>query len=68
MSKDTQIIIRASEKQKQFLSQQALKEDRTVTTLINMALGAQYPEYQKITKEYKDEMARNNAKRESQEK
>ena len=48
--KKSQIIIRTTDEQREFLLKQADKEDRTLTTIINIALGEKYPKYKEITK------------------
>lgn len=53
--KNTQIIFRTTEAQKEFLQNQADKEDRSVTAIINIALSEKYPQYKKITKDKKGE-------------
>lgn len=53
--KTSQIIIRTSDAQKEFLQQQADAENRTITAIINIALSEKYPKYKKIFKESKGE-------------
>ena len=53
--KTTQILLRATDAQKEFLQKQADEEDRTITAIINIALCEKYPEYRKILKGNKEE-------------
>ena len=53
--KTSQIIIRTSDAQKEFLQQQADAENRTITAIINIALSEKYPKYKKIFNESKGE-------------
>ena len=48
--KTNQIIIKVTEEQKDFLLKQAKQQDRTITAIVNIALGSSYPEYKEITK------------------
>ena len=54
VKKSSQIIFRTTEAQKDFLLKQSEKEDRTITTIVNLALGEKYPKYKEITKEVKN--------------
>ena len=52
--KNSQIIFRTTEEQKDFLLKQSEKEDRTIITIVNLALGEKYPKHKEITKGAKD--------------
>ena len=51
MEKEVRVGFRATNKEREFLQKQSVKESRTITALINLALSKQYPEYKKILKE-----------------
>ena len=53
--KTSQIIIRTSDAQKEFLQQQADAENRTITAIINIALSEKYPKCKTVFKENKGE-------------
>ena len=48
MEKEIRVGFRATEKEKEFLQKQSVKESRTITALINLALAKQYPGYKEI--------------------
>ena len=48
--KKSQIIMRMTKEQKDFLQKCSDEEDRTITAIINVALCEKYPEYKQITK------------------
>ena len=46
--KTTQVIVKMTDEQKDFLLSQASEERRTITTIINTALSEKYPKYKEI--------------------
>ena len=44
-NKDKRIIIRVSDEEFSFLHEQAEKESRSITAIVNVALSEKYPEY-----------------------
>lgn len=44
-TKDKRIIIRVSDEEFSFLHEQAERESRSITTIVNVALSEKYPEY-----------------------
>ena len=48
--KTSQIIVRVTEKEKDFLIRKAEEEDRTISSVIHRTLEEKYPEYKKIRK------------------
>ena len=49
--KSAQIIIRLTEKEKDFLIHQAEEENRTISTIVKVALGEKYKEYEEMRNE-----------------
>ena len=48
--KNTQLIMRLTESEKEFLLQKAEEENRTLAAIVKIALMEKYAEYQKIKK------------------
>lgn len=51
--KTSQIIVRVTEKEKQFLLEKAEEEERTISAIVKGALKERYREYGEIGKEEK---------------
>lgn len=53
--KSAQLIMRLTEKEKEFLIQKAEEENRTISAIVKMALSRQYENYAEIHKRKKEE-------------
>ena len=52
--KTAQLIMRVTEKEKEFLIQKAEEENRTISAIVNIALSKQYKSYAEISKRKKE--------------
>ena len=52
--KSSQIIVRVTETEKEFLIHKAEEENRTISAIVNGALGEKYEEYREIRKKKKE--------------
>lgn len=50
-TKNSQLIMRLTEKEKEFLLQKAAEENRSISAIVQIALGKRYKEYEKIRKQ-----------------
>ena len=53
--KSAQIIMRATEAEKEFLIQKSEEENRTISAIVNCALEERYKEYKEIRKKIQKE-------------
>ena len=53
-NKSSQIIVRMTEREKEFLKKKAEEENRTISAIVNGALGEKYEEYREIRKRKKE--------------
>lgn len=49
--KSSQIIVRVTEREKNFLLRKAEEEDRTISAIVKGALRERYPEYKRVNTE-----------------
>lgn len=52
--KTSQIIVRVTEREKDFLTKKAEEEDRTLSAIVNGALKERYPEYKELKEKEKE--------------
>ena len=54
-NKNSQITMRMTDEQKAFIIKKSKEEGRSITSIVNLALGSRYPAYKKILMDNKGE-------------